>query len=329
MADVIKSIGSGKDYSTVNSWYVNWLNTGSSFLGDNEIGQTYGSITETSQTVINTGKTTASKRIYLESAPSERHNGKYDETKAYIYHNFDLGTAKGLIEIEESYVEIRFLQFKHDSAFYRNVSIGNTFSSLVESSIHHNIVKYVGSPASSQVRGIFAQSAGIYRNIVFDFRSAADESKARGIWVWEATGTGLIYQNTVINCGAGFDCNNASGITIKQNYAGDCVVDYQSITGITSSKNISSDSSSPDGASYRGKNSYTDYFVDYNNDDFHLKSTDTVLKDAGDNLGSPYDVDIDGESVTGTWDIGADEYVAGGTPSPLPMAMNHYRRMRM
>jgi hypothetical protein len=31
--------------------------------------------------------------------------------------------------------------------------------------------------------------------------------------------------------------------------------------------------------------------------------------DNGTNLGSPYDVDIEGESVTGTWDIGADEYI--------------------
>jgi hypothetical protein len=80
----------------------------------------------------------------------------------------------------------------------------------------------------------------------------------------------------------------------------------------TTAKNVTSDTSSPDGASYENKTSYANYFEDYTNKDFHLKSTDTVLKDAGDNLGQPYNIDIDGRAVNvGDWDIGADEWDGG------------------
>ena len=53
--------------------------------------------------------------------------------------------------------------------------------------------------------------------------------------------------------------------------------------------------------------------VSAGSDDFHLVSTDTVAIDNGTDLGSPYDVDIDGVARTGSWDIGADEYVSAAT----------------
>lgn len=43
--------------------------------------------------------------------------------------------------------------------------------------------------------------------------------------------------------------------------------------------------------------------------DLHIKASTSVI-DQGNDLGSPYDYDIDNEEVTGTWDIGADEYFA-------------------
>ena len=37
--------------------------------------------------------------------------------------------------------------------------------------------------------------------------------------------------------------------------------------------------------------------------------------------------DIDGDTRSGTWDIGADEYIAAGGLS-IPVAMRHYRNLR-
>ncbi|MEA2007005.1 MAG: hypothetical protein U9O20_02480, partial [Patescibacteria group bacterium] len=44
--------------------------------------------------------------------------------------------------------------------------------------------------------------------------------------------------------------------------------------------------------------------------DFHLQSTDTELKDAGTDLTlEGFSDDIDGDTRSGDWDIGADEMI--------------------
>jgi hypothetical protein len=63
------------------------------------------------------------------------------------------------------------------------------------------------------------------------------------------------------------------------------------------------------------KTSYTDYFVNVAND-YHLKSTATDFIDAGtSSVDSFFTDDIDGVTRSGTWDIGADEYVAAAATS--------------
>jgi hypothetical protein len=54
-------------------------------------------------------------------------------------------------------------------------------------------------------------------------------------------------------------------------------------------------------------------------EDLHLKAGADCI-DAGSDLGSPYDYDIDNVLRSGTWDIGADELVAAG-PSFQPYQM--------
>ena len=61
-------------------------------------------------------------------------------------------------------------------------------------------------------------------------------------------------------------------------------------------------------------------FADAANDDYHLDSSDTAAKDQGTDLSSDsiyaFDDDIDLETRSGTWDIGADEIVtASSDPS--------------
>ena len=83
----------------------------------------------------------------------------------------------------------------------------------------------------------------------------------------------------------------------------------------------------------------TPTYVDSANDDFHLDSGDTVAKDQGTDLSADgnfaFDDDINdgvmgagkaGETRSGTWDVGFDEYVAAGGLS-IPIAMHHYRQL--
>ena len=62
-------------------------------------------------------------------------------------------------------------------------------------------------------------------------------------------------------------------------------------------------------------------FVNYAGGDYHIISTvgSKLPRDKGNNLGSPYNVDKDGNTrgADGTWDIGAYEYPSGGGSAPV------------
>jgi hypothetical protein len=75
----------------------------------------------------------------------------------------------------------------------------------------------------------------------------------------------------------------------------------------TCSNNASSDGTAP-GTNSRTNQTFT--FVDAANKDYHLAAGDAGAKDYGTSLSGSFTIDIDGETRSGTWDIGADEYVA-------------------
>ena len=54
-------------------------------------------------------------------------------------------------------------------------------------------------------------------------------------------------------------------------------------------------------------------FADTTAYDFHLHSSDTTAKDAGTDLSGTFTDDIDGDTRSGTWDIGADESQASAS----------------
>jgi len=64
-----------------------------------------------------------------------------------------------------------------------------------------------------------------------------------------------------------------------------------------------------------GTTDWGNVFVDYENGDFHLKAG-SVLIDNGTSPSSSFIGDIYGDTRTGTWDIGADEYVVSDTTPP-------------
>jgi hypothetical protein len=94
-----------------------------------------------------------------------------------------------------------------------------------------------------------------------------------------------------------------------------------------------SDYNASDDATAPGTNSHTNHtfsFVDAANDDYHLLSTDVGAINLGVDLSAVFTTDIDGETRptgAGTWDIGADEYVAAGGLK-IPVAMKHYGQQR-
>lgn len=77
---------------------------------------------------------------------------------------------------------------------------------------------------------------------------------------------------------------------------------------------------------YGGSGHQTEVSVDFVNaagGDLHIDSTDTIAKDNGTDLSGTFDDDIDGDTRSGSWDIGFDEYVAAGPT--IPVLMYHYQ----
>lgn len=316
---------SGGDYSTLNAA----LSGESGDLVTKTIQiniETY-AFEDTTDADTGTGYTVSSSYyIKITSPESERHAGVWSSAKARHKITSYSGTGNFGIVIQENYTIIEWQQQdvsppSAGSSSDEMIGIGVVDANFC--TVRYCIVRKTGVAFNGNIIGILFYAAVdppdsegyCYRNIAYDMVAATD---GYGILLNGYTSDSgnidfYLHNNTIYNCSsAGFNIGYYTYLTAKNNFAGGCGDDYlaSNFGGVTTSKNITSDATSPDGASYQGKTAYSNYFVDYTNKDFHLKSTDTVLKDAGDNLGSPYDTDIDGETVTGTWDIGADEYIS-------------------
>jgi hypothetical protein len=128
------------------------------------------------------------------------------------------------------------------------------------------------------------------------------------------------YNNTVVNCGNGL-VSNASNVLAKNNGVSGCTDGYSG-TLISGSTNNASDLAA-DATGTNARNSVTPVFVNVAGGDYHLDTTDTAWKDQGTDLSAdatwPFSTDGNGSTRSGTWDIGADEFVAAGPLDPLGM----------
>lgn len=138
----------------------------------------------------------------------------------------------------------------------------------------------------------------IYNNTFSNNGNGGTGDYDGAIYIWCQTGTSDIVsvKNNVMQ--------NSTGSAFQQNYTCETYV---------TANNITEDATSPD-VSYRSK---AVTFLNEASDDFHLASGDTNAKDAGANLSADsyyaFTTDIDGQTRSAPWDIGADEYQSGGT----------------
>lgn len=139
-------------------------------------------------------------------------------------------------------------------------------------------------------------------------------------------GTTYVYNCTSVRSQHGF---KTLGTGVVKNCAsyGALGNDFDGTWDASSTNNAGEDGTAPN------TNEVTitaDPFVDYANGDLHIASG-SELEDAGIDLSAdaafPFSTDFDGDTRTGTWDIGADEAAAGGgattlTPSAVAAAFS-------
>lgn len=153
----------------------------------------------------------------------------------------------------------------------------------------------------------------VTNSVLFSFKGTG--STHSGYKKQNSTTVDLAFENCLAyDCNIGFNSETNNALAINCN-AQACANGWSG-TWAAGTKNNASDiaSDAPGTSPQTGTTSFVSA-----GSDFHLTSGDTVCKDNGVDLSAdarlPFSTDGDGQTRTGTWDIGPDEYIATG-PSP-------------
>jgi len=298
---------SGGDYTTATAWEAALPGT----LTAEEIGELYyfsGGLDD--KFVFSGHATTATNFGRLTVVAADRGNGfSFDTTKFY----FNVSATGSPLTIFDNYTVFEYLQARWNTS---SNSVGMNFDTGSDSSVLRYSL-FDGQESTSS-GGIYVGSGAnqeMYRNSFWGTK----RSFFGGIRVAHANAA-KVYNNTLYNNyygvrgnGTGQICTNNACFGNTDNFNG-------TFDTTNSGYNSTEDASGAPGSNNQYNLTIASELVNITagSEDLHIKTTSTS-KDNGSNLGSPYDVDAEGDTETGTWDIGADVLIAaaGGGIAPL------------
>jgi len=274
---------------------------------------------DTTAVTIDGWTTSATCYITIEAASS--HGGKWDDTIYRITgQNYN-----DTIKIIERYVNLSGLQIRSPAAMDPGNAAINLYTTSDGAVISNNIIRN-GQTSRTGCYGvnIHWNNSGtyyFYNNVVYDFIG----SGSVGVVLGEDAGiTSYLYNCTIVNCATGATVRVTT--TAVNTYIGNCTTEYSGTIGTRTTCAHSS------ATSYSGSTASvaytTDNFINVTagSEDLHL-AAGSALINQGTDLSGTFTDDIDGETRptgAGTWDIGADEYVAAGGGPVIPVFMHHY-----
>lgn len=248
--------------------------------------------------VVDGSTTDATRYMWFHVVPTDRHAGVYDSAKARVSVNLDGAT----VNVVDPYCLYEFDQIENTHA--NGKGIGS--SSTVYAGFVVNACIITG--AGSGTTGIAVGNGYTPEHT----RNCVIKGWGTGVQDWYGSNP-YIDNNTIINCGTGIH-RNAGTMTVKNCYVGNCTTEYSGDMTRTTCAHSSATvySGSTASVAYSTAN-FTN--VTAGSENLHLVSGSALI-DVGTDLSASFTVDIDGVTRSGTWDIGADEYVAaaGGQP---------------
>lgn len=296
----------GEDYPSFTS-FESSINTGTlTVIETAELYADDGALDD--RVTVSGGTSSVSAYIHLTSAAEDRIDGyAYDATKARI----EPTTTGDVINSDDQYSRVSYLQVKPNTgAASIAIRIGD------DTQAYYNLVD---GQESTNVAGVFSSKIGtleIYRNIIWGCKLAGYGA----IRMSGVSGTYNSYHNTIYNSDYGLR-NTASG-TFNSN--GDAVFDCTNFWSGTFSgdyNGTSAASGAPGANSVHSLTASTEFTsVTGGSEDFKVTNAGS-LYNSGNDPGSPYNVDLEGDSWS-TGSIGADEYVAAGAAA-LPFRMRY------
>lgn len=268
---------------------------------------------------INGFTTDATRYVAIYTTQLNRHDGKWNTSK----YRLEAAGYDAVIRMNDQNIVIDGLQIYNTKASAGGGTPGHGI--VIETSdnscvavIKNTILKHGSDVTNQAAKGIADEHGGdtctiaLINNIAYDWIIGITARTSSNDNVY-------VYNNTVIDSSdVDFDLRlygSGATLTLKNNLAQAPGTGYStdgsSGATYTHSNNLSEDTSSPDDT----YDSSAVTFVNEAGDDFHLDSTDIYAKNNGTDLSAAaqgFTTDIDGESRTMAWDIGADEYISGG-----------------
>ncbi len=261
--------------------------------------------------------TDATRYIRIYTPASERHDGKWNTSKYRLsvtsgtIHAIQISSGADHVRIDGLQIMIRATTGLQDAIWMPSVNTNNLRR------ITNCIIKSDDANNTSQAMGVRTYGASsiteVWNCIFYDF---ADGVLGDAAINFRYANTSYIYNCTFVNNYVGISIHTSSGGTV---YAKNCLFsanssDTYGAVQANCDYNATNNSSLGYTSNTHDRTSQTFTFVDAANDDFHLAPTDAGARNYGvsDPGSGLFSTDIDGQTRSGTWDIGADEYVASG-----------------
>ncbi|RKZ09463.1 hypothetical protein DRQ25_06295 [Candidatus Fermentibacteria bacterium] len=233
-----------------------------------------------------------------ESINSQRHEGKWDDGKYRLEGNQGYG---GFLSMAKDYSKAIGIQVNNT---------GGTGYGSIRINANYCLVDKCITKGATEGFYNYGEYCCIRNCIGFNCANNGYRSKSYG-----STGTYLI-NCSFIDCETGI--NGSSGYTrVYNTVAFGNTTNWDGAFYSGSDYNAGETADDPPGSNDIVTVTSGD-FTDYANDNFHIVAISDLV-DAGTDFSSdltwPFSDDIDDDTRSGTWDIGADEYISSG-PSP-------------
>lgn len=303
----IKPSGQGGDYTSLAAWEAGEqadLVTADLYAVA-EIQGDWSGGPDTSAVVISGWTTDATHYVEIRADAANSATADWDATK-YILENTTSPIVVGVDFLRVVRVQFSLGSSTASRKVFDVSSVGSPTATYVDGCLFRG---HGYSGAYSIGLYIFDATANVYATNCVSFNHGTNSTSAA--YRLNSQNQTVLYNCTAYGSYYGF--RQSSGTVIAKNcISQNATVDFSGTFDAASDYNCDEDGTAPGANSVTG----TVTFVAVGSDDYHLASGDTVAKDAGTDLSADstyaFSTDIDGDTRTGSWDIGADEYASGG-----------------
>ncbi len=255
--------------------------------------------------------TSATEYIHVVVDAADRHAGVYDASKYHI-----VGADIAALQIRDDHIRLEGLQiiFIWTAANTAVLKV-NTIQAGSDIRVSHCIIDG-GGEGGIEV-GDADTNIKIFNNIIYNAnRQAADN----GIVI--TAGTADIWNNTIVDCNNGIKQTGGT-VNVDMNLVSDCGDAFNG-TFASGEHNAYTEGADPANNGHSVTRGVEFEFAGYAGDDFHI---DASFDGTTDQSGGIVTDDIDGDARSGTFDIGADEFIAAPAEGNIIPIIDHHNRM--